>query len=483
MKLIELIASSGIEAGTDGIDEKDITLVTEESERVTPNSVFVCVNGKNYNGHLKAKEALSKGVPLVIGEENLDIPNYIRTENAREAFGKLSRAYFGFPDKKLCLVGITGTNGKTTTAEYIRFILNRSGRKCGVIGTLGWDCGTKRVPSERTTPDSFTFYSELKRTAENGCGCCVAEISSQALDQSRVNAAEFDLAILTNIGHDHLDYHKTARNYVEAKKKLFTLSSAALINADDAYRDEFAAAFTGKKCKLFSAGMNLADYSARNIKSDARGGSSYILFDGNRLERVYVSAPGKIGIYNTLCAASASMMLGTDISVTAKALEELPDVNGRCEMITSEDGIRVCVDFAHTPEALGSILSALGETASGKIITVFGCGGDRDATKRPVMGRIAMSLSDCVILTSDNPRNEDPEKIISDISSGIRNKAYLFREPDRRRAIMLALNKASCGDTVLIAGKGHETTQLSDGVTEHFSDAEAVREILGITKQ
>ena len=473
LKLSELLVLSELGISADVVADAEITLVTEESDSVVPGSIFVCVNGKNYNGHLKAFEAAAKGASLVVGEEDLNLPGYVRVPDARKAVCALSRAFFGRPDRRLKLIGITGTNGKTTTAEYIRHIMMFAGKKCGVIGTLGWACGDGRVPSERTTPDSFTFFSELKKTADSGCEVCAAEVSSQALDQCRVDCAEFDLAVLTNIGHDHLDYHKTVRDYADAKKKLFSIARAGLVNADDAYRDEFTAA-AGKGCRLYGAGANLADYSARNIKPDGRGGTSFILFDGSRLERVTVSAPGKIGVYNSLCAASACT--GT----AAAALCRLPSVNGRSEMIMSPEGIRVCVDFAHTPEAMGAVLSALRESTGGKIITVFGCGGDRDATKRPVMGRTAASMSDSVILTSDNPRSEEPEKIISDIAAGIKNKTFLFKEPDRRRAIELALKKASCGDTVLIAGKGHETTQTANGISVHFSDAEAVKDILHI---
>lgn len=479
LKLSELLVLSELGISADVVADAEITLVTEESDSVVPGSIFVCVNGKNYNGHLKAFEAAAKGASLVVGEEDLNMPGYVRVPDARKAVCALSRAFFGRPDRRLKLIGITGTNGKTTTAEYIRHIMMFAGKKCGVIGTLGWACGDGRVPSERTTPDSFTFFSELKKTADSGCEVCAAEVSSQALDQCRVDCAEFDLAVLTNIGHDHLDYHKTVRDYADAKKKLFSIARAGLVNADDAYRDEFTAV-AGKGCRLYGAGANLADYSARNIKPDGRGGTSFILFDGSRLERVTVSAPGKIGVYNSLCAASACMMSGIDIGTAAAALCRLPSVNGRSEMIMSPEGIRVCVDFAHTPEAMGAVLSALRESTGGKIITVFGCGGDRDATKRPVMGRTAASMSDSVILTSDNPRSEEPEKIISDIAAGIKNKTFLFKEPDRRRAIELALKKASCGDTVLIAGKGHETTQTANGISVHFSDAEAVKDILHI---
>lgn len=478
MKLNELISSAELGVPYECNSDCDAAIVTENAERVVPDGIFVCVNGKNFNGHDNALLALSRGASLVVGEEELNIPNYLRVKNARDAVSKLSRAFFGKPDKKLSLIGITGTNGKTTTAEYIRHILNFSGEKCGVIGTLGWDCGNGRIPSDRTTPDSFTFFSELKKTVEAGCRFCAAEVSSQALDQFRVNSAEFDLAVLTNIGHDHLDYHKTVRDYADTKKKLFEISRSALINADDAYRDEFVAASVGKTKRLYSAGVNLADFSARSIRYKNNGGSDYIFFDGTHIERVSISAPGKIGVYNSLCAASAAVMLGVEASKVAESLGKLPAVSGRSEMLTTEDGVRICIDYAHTPEALGAVLSAVCESTDGRVITVFGCGGDRDTTKRPVMGRIAASMSDCVILTSDNPRSEDPEKIIADISSGIKNKGCLFREPDRAKAIELALKKASSGDTVLVAGKGHEREQIINGMSLSFSDAQAVSNAL-----
>lgn len=478
MKLNRLLAEAKLGSAADIDGGSEVCLVTENSESVVPGSIFVCINGKNYNGHLKAAEAAAKGAVLIVGEEDISVPRYLRVENARSAVSSLSRAFFGRPDRRLTLIGITGTNGKTTTAEYIRHILNRTGEKCGVIGTLGWDCGDGRVPSERTTPDSFTFFSELKRTADRGCRFCAAEVSSQALDQCRVDGAAFKLAVLTNIGHDHLDYHKTVREYADAKKKLFSVASMGLVNADDAYRDEFAACLNGRKCGFYSAGVNISDYYAKNIKPCKTGGSSYDLFDGTHLKRVTVSAPGKIGVYNSLCAAAACLMLGADFGDTAEALSCLPGVDGRSEVMTSESGIRICVDFAHTPEALGAVISSLKEGASGKLITVFGCGGERDASKRPVMGRVASAGSDCVILTSDNPRSEDPEKIITDISSGIYNRENLFREPDRRKAIALAISKAQRGDTVLIAGKGHETTQITADGAGHFNDAETVRSLV-----
>lgn len=467
MKLFSLLAELGV-APT--VPDAEITGITDSLASVSPGTLFVSLHGGR-----EVEAALAGGAAAVVCEEDFPFDGVIRVPASRTAFSRLCAAYFGHPDRRLRLIGITGTNGKTTTARYIKHILESAGHRCAVIGTLGADVGAGEQPTGYTTPDAAVFFRALADAVKNRFEYCVCEVSSQALAQSRVDGAGFHLGIFTNIGSDHLDYHKTVGKLVEAKTRLCGLSERMLLNADDAYCEQFAEAAKGKKIWFYSCRAVLSDYAAKNIRQDPEA-VRYILFNGSAVKRVSVPAIGMFSVYNSLCAAAAAMIEGVPLEEAAESLGTLPQIPGRAQMIEKQ-GIRFCVDYAHTPDALSEILTALRPGTGGRLITVFGCGGDRDQAKRPVMGEIAARLSDEVILTSDNPRGEDPLKIIADIKSKLHGKNAVFCEPDRRKAIALAYTKASPGDTVLVAGKGHETYQLAGEEKLPFSDTEEIESL------
>ncbi len=476
MKLSFLLGKIGIVPQNEC---ENVSLVTELPEKITQNCIFVCISGLNADGHDFALRALEKGAAAVIGENRMSYPGYYPTENSRAALSILCSAFYGDPGKKIRLIGITGTNGKTTTAEYVRFILENSGHKCGLIGTLGCVINGQRRKTGYTTPGGDALYGALAEMETAGCEFCAAEISSQSLAQHRPDALRFENGVFTNLGTDHLDYHKDVEAYARAKCRLAALSDSVLVNYDDAYAEKFASAHTGGGIKYYSARNGLADYMANNIKYE-NNKLSYVLFCSAGVARVSINGIGEFSVYNSLAAAAVCINAGVPFSEVARLLNYLPQIPGRAQTFTDGRGVRVCVDFAHTPDALSSILLALHDSTEGDIITVFGCGGNRDATKRPLMGKIAANMSKTVIITSDNPRNEDPVKIADDIKNGIKRKADVFTEPDREKAIRLALNKAQPGDTVLIAGKGHEDVQISGTETRPFSDIECVKNILCI---
>lgn len=475
MTLSFLLKAAGIPAGT---TDTEVSGVTDEPGEIKKDCVFVCISGARGDGHVHAAEALQKGAAAVIGEKTLALEGYFVTQDSRLAYAKLCSAFFGDPGKKLKLVGVTGTNGKTTTAEYIRFLLENTGHRCGLIGTSGCVFGGRRRPTGYTTPGGAALYGSLADMAAAGCEYCVMEVSSQALAQKRADALRFTLGIFTNLGSEHLDYHKTVDAYAAAKARLASLSDAVLVNHDDAYAERFVAA-CGGDIRYYSARNGLADYMANNIRYE-NGKISYVMFCQAGVARVSFRGIGEFGVYNSLAAAAACVCLGIPFSAVTRCMEALPQIPGRAQTFTDGRGVRVCVDFAHTPDALSNVLLALSGETDGGIITVFGCGGDRDAAKRPLMGRIAANMSKTVILTSDNPRSENVSDIIGDIKRGIKRKADVFTEPEREKAIRLALNKAEKGDTVLIAGKGDEKEQIFPDGSVPFSDIECVKNILGI---
>ena len=456
-----------------------VSCVTDDPRKVQKDCVFVCICGERGDGHLFAAEALSRGAAAVVGEKKLDLVGYYITANSREAFARLCSAFFGEPGSRLKLIGVTGTNGKTTTAEYIRFLLENTGRKCGLIGTLGCVYGGVRRQTGYTTPAGAALYGTLADMVKTGCEYCVMEVSSQALAQNRADALRFQLGIFTNLGAEHLDYHRSASAYLAAKGRLAELSDAVLVNTDDAYAEKFVSFYKGNNIKYYSARNGLADYMANNIKYE-NGKITYVMFCSAGVARVNFHGVGEFSVYNSLAAAAACVCCGVPFAEITRLIPALPAVPGRAQMFTDERGVRVCVDFAHTPEALSSILLALSSDTAGGIITVFGCGGERDASKRPLMGKIAANMSKSVVITSDNSRSEDTEAIMADIRRGIKRKADIFTEPDREKAIRLALNKAEKGDTVLIAGRGCEEMQIFSSGSIRFSDIECVKNILGI---
>lgn len=474
MKLNELMNEAGFPGN---YPETEISFVTDNSDEVTKDSLFVAVEGRNGDGHEKTAQAFEKGAATAVTEKHTGCPFEITVPDSRRAYGFLCSAFYGHPEREMIFTGITGTNGKTSTASHLSHILNVNGMRCGTVGTLGVSGAENAGEPGYTTPGGHTLFSALRDMADAGCSRCVMEVSSQALAQSRTDAIGFGIGILTNIGRDHLDYHGKMKNYVEAKSRLFTMSEKALLNSDDAYAEQIAALAGLKDYATYSAKGRRADFMARDVRRIG-GGTEFLLLHGTHAAQIRLESPFVFEVYNALAAFGGAVIAGVGFYEAAQALCSLPPVRGRMQKIGCA-GFDVYVDFAHTPEALSAALRSLRDMTAGRLITVFGCGGERDRLKRPEMGAAAARYSDTVILTDDNPRGEDPARIIADIRSGIKSGTDVFVQRDRGKAIGLALNKASAGDTVLIAGKGHEEYILTKNGKEYFSDAQTVAALTG----
>lgn len=474
MKLSALL--QGIETQSKFVDV-EIERVTDKSEDDLKNSLFVCIDGNHTDGHRKAQEAIINGSAAVITARDLKLENQIIVEDTRWAYSIAAANFYGNPAEKLKLIGVTGTNGKTSTAFFIKGILDNLGEKCGLIGTVENDAGEGAEPPSLTTPEPPELQRLFRKMADNGCGYCVMEVSSQALSQCRVCGMIFDSALLTNITPDHLDYHGNMESYIKAKLSLFNMAKSAVVNIDDTNNASVLEKI-GRPVKTCSAKTDSADYTAKNIVCKADG-VRYEFVGIDSISRIAVGIPGKFTVYNSLSAVAALLNFGfslDDISIAARSLKS---VKGRAEIVSVPKKYTVMIDYAHTPDGLRNILSCVREFTQGRVITVFGCGGDRDRLKRFEMGRIAGELSDIAIVTSDNPRTENPILIINDILSGMeKTKAKLAVVENRREAIGFALKKARANDIVLLAGKGHETYQIIGNEKIHFDEREIVREFL-----
>ncbi len=475
MKLSQLLEGAGYNAA--GIKDAAVTLVTEDSRKVCPGSVFVCVKGAHFDGHDKAREACANGAVLVVAQRDTGAENQLIVDDSREAFSLLSASFFGNPSRKLRLVGVTGTNGKTTTCFLLKDIFENLGYKTGLIGTVKNMVGEKEYPANFTTPDPFELNGLFAEMAQAGCEFCVMEVSSQALAQQRVAGLHYEAAIFTNLTQDHLDYHGNFENYIAAKHKLFENCSTAIVNSDD---EAYTAMLEGCNCRCvtFSAISDGADFSAKNIEYRADG-VAYVLVGVGKLERIKLGIPGGFTVYNSMGAAICAVELGMPMDKVAQALSVARGVPGRIEVVPTDTDYTVIIDYAHSPDGLENILAALRKIAKARIITVFGCGGDRDKTKRPKMGKIAADMSDFVVVTSDNPRTEDPQTILNEVAEGTAGaKIPVVKIIDRTDAIEFALNEANEGDIVLLAGKGHETYQILNTGKIHYDEREVVEKIL-----
>ncbi len=477
MNIITLLKGAGYDS--QGICDAEVTLVTEDSRKVTEGSVFVCVKGARFDGHDAALSAVEKGAVLIVAQHDTGAPNQLIVNDTREAFSLLSASFFGNPAKSLRLVGVTGTNGKTTTCFLLKSVLESIGHKTGLVGTVKNMVGDVEYPAHLTTPDPFELNSLFAEMVKAGCEFCVMEVSSQALAQKRVAGLHYEVAAFTNLTQDHLDYHGTFENYIAAKHILFENCDTAVVNTDD---EAHLAMTDGACCKVvsYSALSDRADYSAKNIEHKP-GGVSYFLVGIGKLERIKMRIPGGFTVYNSMTAAVCAIELGLPFADVTKALSEASGVPGRIEVVPTDTDYTVIIDYAHSPDGLQNILGSLRKIAQARIITVFGCGGDRDRTKRPQMGKIASDMSDFVIVTSDNPRTEDPETIVNEVAEGTKGaKIPVVRIVDRTQAIEFALNEANAGDIVLLAGKGHETYQIIGTEKHHYDEREVVRNLLRI---
>ena len=454
------------------------TSVTNDSRQVREGSIFVCIRGGRFDGHDKAAEALDHGAAAVVVERDLGLTRQILVENTRAAYALLCRNHFGNPARQLKLIGITGTSGKTTVAFLVKSILQQAGKRVGLIGTIHNEIGPLELPAKHTTPDPYQLHTMLERMAEAGCQYVVMEASSHALDQHRLEGCRFAAAVFTNLSQDHLDYHGTMENYFAAKKKLFAMADTPVVNLDDPKGAELAEEL-GKGTVTFSIQRDDATLTARNITSDVRG-SSFLIVGSHIIQRTRVRMPGRFSVSNAMAAAAACYAVGISPEEIAAGLAACAGVPGRAEVIPAPVEYTVIRDFAHAPEELEQIITTLRPyKGKGRLITLFGCAGDRDRTKRAAMGEITAKYSDLVILTSDNPRTEDEGQIIDDTRPGLEKYKTPYRIiPDRYEAIVWALEQAQKDDILLLAGKGHEDYQVLREETIYFDEKVLVQQLL-----
>ncbi|MDA8442333.1 MAG: UDP-N-acetylmuramoyl-L-alanyl-D-glutamate--2,6-diaminopimelate ligase [Peptococcaceae bacterium] len=464
----------------------EITSICYDSRMVKPGALFVCIPGLKADGHSFATKAVQQGAVALVVEHFLDLPvSQVKVKDSRQALGLLAAAFYHWPSDSLRLIGITGTNGKTTITYLLEHVLRRAAHNIGLIGTLGARIGETEFPGTRTTPEASDLQGLLATMVQRQAEYVVMEVSSHALELHRTSGCEYDVAVFTNLTQDHLDFHQTMEQYLAAKAKLLAGlddnprkqgRKYAVINADDAAAPELCAKTTAK---VLTYGLQAgAVYRAVNVQNTAAGVSFEVVYPGGTLE-LKLQTPGLFTVYNALAAFAVGIEEQLDPSHLAIALSEMTGVPGRFETVSGKQPFNVIVDYAHTPDGLENVLKTARGFCQGKVIAVFGCGGDRDKTKRPVMGRIAGSLADVAIVTSDNPRTEQPNAIIADIIAGIKEITQDFiTEPDRGTAINLACAMADKGDLVLIAGKGHEDYQEICGIKYPFDDREVARACL-----
>lgn len=471
-------------------DDLQIDHIAYDSRSLKPGSLFIAVRGFKQDGHSFIQEAIARGAcSIVMDRPEIELPPGVArvlVPDSRAALPDLAAAFYDYPSRRMKVVGVTGTNGKTTTAFLSERIFQAAGFKTGLIGTVENHIGTQVLPVERTTPESLDVEHLCWQMAESGVTHLAMEVSSHALDLGRVKNIEFDVGVFTNLTQDHLDYHGTLDQYRLAKARLFAqLNRAnggpaiAVLNADDPSSEVMRSATSAH---ILTYGIkNSADITADCVEIGAQEARFNLKTTvGQRKVRLHTT--GLFSVYNALAACGVGLSQGLELETIVVALENMPGVPGRFEQVKCGQDFAVIVDYAHTPDGLENILRTAQEFAEGRIILVFGCGGDRDRTKRPIMGRLGMEYADLVFVTSDNPRTEDPVAIIAEIETGIKTTAGARGSysliPDRRQAIYAALKEARSGDVVLIAGKGHETYQILGRQTIHFDDREVVQEYL-----
>lgn len=479
MKLLELLDGVKYKLVKGNLD-KEIEKVQYDSRKIAKNDIFVCLSGFEVDGHQFANKAIEAGASVLICEKDLDFDNIsdevtvIRVEEGRKALAIISANYYDHPTKKLKLIGVTGTNGKTTSVYILKSILEKAGEKVGLIGTIANYIGDEKIKSERTTPESLELQKLFKDMVDKGCKYCVMEVSSHSLQLDRVYGCNFEVGIFTNLTRDHLDFHGTFDNYYNAKFKLFERSNTSVVNIDDNYGYRVISDLNklSKKVVTYSI-KDSSDYKAYDINLEERD----IIFKVNGVEYRFV-LPGQYNIYNALGVISAVKTLGIEDEAIKSGLLDVT-VPGRCERIGNKYNVpyEIIIDFAHTPDGLKNILETLRAFTKNRLIAVYGSGGDRDKVKRAELGRVGSEIADLVIITTDNPRNEEPMDIIKEIVAGIEKTNYLAIE-NRVEAIRIALEMAEPGDTVVMAGKGHETYQINNDGVIHFDEREVVDDIL-----
>ena len=474
MKLKELL--QGVPVVECSADlETEITAVCYDSRKVTPGALFAAISGFASDGNRFIPMAMEKGAAVVVTAKKPegDVP-YVLVESDRLALALIGTNYFGHPAKSMKMIGITGTNGKTSSTLLLKQVLETClGAKVGLIGTMENLIGDQVLPTERTTPESFELQALFAQMRDAGCTHVVMEVSSHAISLERIGGITYDVAAFTNLTEDHLDFHKTMDAYCDAKAELFRRCDRAVINRDDPYSGRMLAAAA---CPVrTTSARGKADLYAQAMELHAEG-VSFIAVSGEERVPVHLPIPGKFTVYNVLTVLAVAMELGVSLPAAAAALSKVKGVKGRVEVVpTPGMPYSVLIDYAHSPDGLENVLSSVRDFCKGRLISVFGCGGDRDPMKRPIMGRIGVENADFAIITSDNPRTEEPMAIIQDILAGINPGmgAYVVIE-DRRKAIRYAMDIAKKDDIIVLAGKGHETYQEICGVKYHLDEREEV---------
>lgn len=467
-----------------GDPETQISSLAYDNRKVAPGAMFFCVPGLSSDGHDFAPSAAEAGAAALVCERKLDLalPQLV-VPDSRAAMAPLAAAFNENPTTRMKLAGITGTNGKTTTAFLLRDIMESAGVPCGLMGTVKQVVGGVEEAVVRTTPEAIDLQASFGRMVQAGDEACVMEVSSHAMAMHRADAIDFDLAIFTNLTQDHLDFHKDMEDYFQAKRLLFAAGpGASVVNVDDEYGKRLAAEFG---CLTYSASGQAADYSALEVAFDVSG-ANFVVQTGHGEMAVRTGLPGSFNVANALAALAGAIELGIDPSEAVAGLADAGRVPGRFEPVDEGQEFAVLVDYAHTPDSVENVLRAARDLTSGRLIAIVGAGGDRDRAKRPLMGRAGAELSDLAVITSDNPRSEDPARIIEDILAGIEDPEAVVVEPDRDAAIGLAIREAGPGDTVVIAGKGHEQGQeFEHGRKIPFDDRDVarrhLREIAGVS--
>jgi UDP-N-acetylmuramoyl-L-alanyl-D-glutamate--2,6-diaminopimelate ligase len=460
----------------EGAPEIEIAGLAYDNRSVTPGALFFCVPGFKVDGHDFAPDAVARGAAALVVQRplGLGVPEVV-VGDVRAAMAEAAARFHGDPTRTLRVVGITGTNGKTTTAFLVRSILEHAGMRTGLLGTVTSIVGGVREPVERTTPEAIDLQATFARMLREGDRACAMEVSSHALHLHRVDGIHFSARVFTNLTQDHLDFHPTMEDYFAAKRMLFERpGGASIVNADDEYGRRLTSEIDG----VLTFGIDReADYRATDVRFDTLGSSFTLRTPDGEEREVETPLPGLFNVSNALAAIAAARTLGVPLDTIRTALETAHRVPGRFEPVDEGQDFAVLVDYAHTPDSLDNVLRAAREITRGRLHVVFGAGGDRDRAKRPVMGRVATALADRAIVTSDNPRSEDPDAIVDQVLGGTDGSAE--REVDRRRAIALAIEDAAAGDVVVIAGKGHEQGQeFEGGRKEPFDDVTVAREAL-----
>lgn len=478
MKLRELIKNlSIIEMNADA--EREISGVSYDSRKTEKGDMFVAIRGFEADGHKFIPKAVENGAAVILCEEkpSCDIP-YVLVSDSRYGLAIVSRDFFGDPASEMTMIGITGTSGKTSSSYLIKHMLeSKLDAKVGLIGTNGNMIGDEFLHTEHTTPESYELHKLFRHMADSGCTHVVMEVSSHSLTLERVAGIHFDVALYTNLSQDHLDFHGTMEEYAAAKRKLFSMCSLGCFNLDDAWADFMR---DGASCRTmtFSTEKNEADLVAKDIRLTADG-VRFASVSGDEISMTKLGIPGMFSVYNALGTMSVGLALGLSLADCSDAMSSAKGVKGRLEIVPTGRDFSVVIDYSHKPDALEKVLKTLKPVTRGRLIALFGCGGDRDKLKRPIMGRIAADNADLVVVTSDNPRTEDPDEIIREIVAGMKDK----RTPtkvicDRREAIAWAIDNAASGDVLLLAGKGHEDYQVVGHEKHHMDEREIVADCL-----